>query len=110
MSAPRGSRAPWVARREGDRWCIYSPSEVEGNEIIVGYVEMSRPGFSHPMDRADALVMAAAPEMLSKLEGCLEMYDGTERTYEEAYEALFKNGASEFFESIRALLKKARGE
>lgn len=58
----------WVARRTGDRWGVYAPSNDEADGMIVAYVEPSRPGFSNPTDALDAKLMAAAPDLLDALE------------------------------------------
>lgn len=106
---------PWVTRlqRGIDADC---PATIEigqpsGERLFVtavqpkdGDVELA------PRNAADAMLIAAAPDLLAKCEAALSIYDETARTYEDAYEALFKGGASEFWESVRAAIAKARGE
>ena len=72
MSATPG---PWVAFRRDDQWGVYEQTEGLG-EIIIAWVETSRPGFSHPTDAANARLIAAAPDLLAALEGLTRAREG----------------------------------
>lgn len=62
---------PWEARRVDDRWEVVQSETRMRGEMCVGWVEVSRVGFSTPTDRADALLIASAPDLLHACEVAL---------------------------------------
>jgi hypothetical protein len=107
-----GTAGPWIAQRRNDEWVIRSPAE----DIVVAVVVLSRPGYSSPIDRADALKLAAAWEMLDLLERLVPLADlAFAHMLEEAagagdreFAAKMKSG-TELATEARLLLGKATG-
>lgn len=66
MSKP--TPGPWHAERVGDRWGVYKEDKPGLGSILVGWVEISKPGYSHPRDAADARLIAAAPDLFAACE------------------------------------------
>ena len=67
----RGNRTPgnWSVERRGDRWCVVSDGgEAEGGTFVIAAVPPQELGFSHPDDRADAVLLAASPVLLAAVQ------------------------------------------
>lgn len=61
-----GTPAPWLAYRSGEQWCIRSVPA----ECGVARIDVARVGHTSPVDRRDALLIAAAPELYEALRTC----------------------------------------
>jgi hypothetical protein len=62
----------WRAIRVGDQWRVVANPDEEFGGTAIASIEIARPGFSSPLDAADAKLMAAAKDMLKALKGVAE--------------------------------------
>lgn len=69
----KATPGPWLAFREKDTWHVRSVSA----DVGVASVVPSEPGKVVPTDHADAVLIAAAPELLDALEDLLPWAIGT---------------------------------
>lgn len=77
------SPGTWVAQRmEDGRWLVRT--EDGGLPYSVAEIPQSRPGYTSPRDRADAVFIAAAHEMLPRLLLAAERAEGLARALEYA--------------------------
>ena len=71
----KASKGEWRAERNGDTWQVVSTLP-DGSEMAVATIDVARPGFTSPLDAADAKLMAASKDLLAALEAAEEWMGG----------------------------------
>jgi hypothetical protein len=99
-----GTDGPWEAVRRGDKWVIRSTSK----DIDVAEVIISKPGYSSPFDRADALKLAAGWDALRLLKRLLELEGGAFQHLADEASHVDREYAKKMLEA-KAVLDEARG-
>lgn len=98
---------PWIAE-PADMFGDHNIVLAEGDDwrAIAAVVSNMRP---EQEVAANALLTAAAPDLLEAALMMRHLRNGTEMTYEDAYDSMFKSGGRDAWKTLDAAIAKATG-